>query len=99
MSQPVTSTDRVVPASESFSSEVGDEAVVLNQATGRYYGLDEVGARAWRLFSSGATFGEVHSDILGEYDVASEVLWQDLQDLVSKMRELGIVTVQPVADR
>ena len=43
-------TDSIVVASpDQVSSDLAGEIVMLNLASGTYYGLDEVGARIWNL--------------------------------------------------
>ena len=74
-------------------AEVDGETVLLDAQSGTYFGLDEVGTRAWTLMTAGSSLGDVHAAILSEYDVAPEVLWADLAKLVGEMVTSGLVTV------
>jgi SpoVK/Ycf46/Vps4 family AAA+-type ATPase len=45
---------------------VGDETIILDLASGTYYGLDPVGARMWQLMSEGNSLNSVCDSMLGE---------------------------------
>lgn len=76
---------------------VGQETVILNLASGTYFGLDEVGSRIWQLVTDGATLAEICETLLTEYAVPRETLLNDLFELVGNLQERGLVQVQ-VAD-
>ena len=42
----------------SHGPQVGDETVILDLASGTYFGLDPVGARIWALMGEGKTLAE-----------------------------------------
>jgi hypothetical protein len=66
-------------------TEVSGEAVLLNMATGKYYSLDEVGARIWNLITQYRQLEEVYRALLDEYDVAPQRLEEDLLALTDKL--------------
>jgi hypothetical protein len=70
---------------------VGDETVILDLASGTYYGLDPVGARMWQLLVEGKSLGEACDLLLEEYDVARERLEADLLELAGKLANIGLV--------
>lgn len=69
-----------VPAHVAFRAVEG-ELVVLDLERGRYYGLNQVGARAWALVLEEGTPRRVWQTMADEYAVAPEVLADDLLDL------------------
>lgn len=77
--------------------EVGGEAVILNVATGKYYGLDEVGTRMWCLLSEHGSLEPVVQSLLGEYDVGQERLQSDLLKLLDDLSEHGLVELDAPA--
>ena len=92
----LTPSLRLVPAPDVFYTEIGDEAVVLNQVTGRYHGLDSVGTRIWSLLVvERRSLGETHAMLLREYEVTPDALWQDLTEFLNKVDELELTTIQP----
>jgi len=74
MATPEISRDSVVVACEgNISYDLAGEAAVLDFKSGMYYGLDEVGARIWKLIAELRTVGEICDVILAEYDVEPDV--------------------------
>ena len=79
---------------EVHSQEVGDETVLLDLQSESYFGLDEVGTRIWQLLQENGDIESVFQTILSEYDVDAAQLQKDLDDLVEKLVEAGLVTIE-----
>ena len=94
MAAQVSLTSRVRINRDVLFQELQGEAVLLNLTTGVYMGLDKVGTRIWHLLEKNEVLSEVLNVMLQEYDVAEASCSADLIDLVSKMREQGLVTVE-----
>jgi hypothetical protein len=75
-----------------ITRELSGETVLLNLESGVYYGLDVVATRVWQLLMQGRTIAGVCEAMVDEYDVALEVLRDDVTRLVGELRERGIVT-------
>jgi hypothetical protein len=73
--------------------EIDGEAVVLNLATGMYYGLNSVGTRAWQLMEEHGTLASVCKALVNEFDVTSADAAVDLTDLVQTLQSKGLVDV------
>jgi hypothetical protein len=71
---------------------LGEEAVLLNLASGTYFGLDEVGTRMWQLISEHGSTDKVVATMLDEYEVAENQLRDDLNNLIQQLNEKGLVT-------
>lgn len=91
----ITSESVVVQAPDQLTSDLSEEAVVLNLRDGVYYGLDAVGARIWELLSEPRAVAEVRDTLVAEYEVDRERCEQDLITLVSDLAENGLVEVRP----
>ncbi len=74
-------------------NDLQGEVVLLNLKTGTYFGLDPVGTRAWQLIQDHGCLGSVKDAMLREYEVSAEDLWEDLQDLVIRLADKGLVEV------
>ncbi len=74
-------------------NDLQGEVVLLNLKTGIYFGLDPVGTRAWKLIQDHGRLEPVKDAMLGEYEVYAEDLWKDLQDLVIRLADHGLVEV------
>jgi hypothetical protein len=74
-------------------SEVGGELVMLNLASEGYFGLDAVGARLWTALTTSDSIQKAHDILLEEYDVTAEQLRRDLEELIGRLVEQGLVEV------
>jgi hypothetical protein len=83
----------VTATQNQLSSELGDEAVILNLDSGTYYGLNEVGARVWELVQQPRSFSELHQALLEEYDVHSDACKQDLVEVLLDLQRANLVEV------
>ncbi len=86
-------TDRISVPPEVMARTVGDETVILDLASGTYFGLDPVGARIWELLGEGRTLGEVCDQMLEEYEVTREELERDTLGLAQELSEQGLIAV------
>lgn len=74
-------------------NDLQGEVVLLNLKTGIYFGLDPVGTRAWHLIQEHGRLEPAKDAMLREYEVSEERLGEDLQDLVTRLVENGLVEV------
>lgn len=73
--------------------EVGGETMLLDLASGRYFGLDPVGGRFWQLLETGQTATQARDTMLGEFAVEPGQLDSDLEALIGQLAENGLVTI------
>ncbi len=73
-----TLSPRIAPASGVLFQELQGEAVLLELASGQYYGLNEIGTRIWQLLQSTGELDTVLKVLLEEYDVSEDLLREDL---------------------
>ena len=71
------------------------EAVLLNLETERYFGLDETGARMWQVATTAKNIEDACAQLLDEYEVEGETLRQNLNDLLERLTENGLLTLAP----
>jgi hypothetical protein len=86
--------DRMEIPPEVMTRTVGEEVVILNLATGTYFGLDPIGARIWELMTAGQTLDEICEAMLAEYEVTHEELERDVLRLAAELHEQQLVKVQ-----
>ncbi len=82
--------DYYVP-STTLVQKVGEECVVLHMESGRYLSLDAIGTRMLDLFCEHGEVETIVSTMLQEYDVAEEQLRRDLEGLLEKLVQNGLV--------
>lgn len=81
------------PASGVLFTELDGEAVLLDPASGCYFGLNEVGTAIWSRLDGKTSLGDVTEWLEERYEVAPEVLWEDLLDVVEELLSQGLVQV------
>lgn len=77
--------------------ELQGESVFLNLASERYFTLDEVGTRMWRLLTQSDSIQAAYDQLLAEYDVAAEQLRSDLGDLLDRLVQHGLIELHEPA--
>ena len=89
----MTLFDRLEIPPQVMTRTVGEEVVVLDLASGTYFGLDPVGARIWELMADGKNLGEICDQMLEEYDVTREELERDILRLADELNGQGLIQV------
>jgi len=86
-------SDKVNIPAQVMARQVGTETVILDLATGTYFGLDPVGARIWQLMSEGKTLAEVCDTMLAEYAVARADIERDVLELAEQLLARQLIGV------
>ena len=84
-------SDKLSVPTQVMSRTVGDETVILDLASGTYFGLDSVGARIWQLMADGQTLAAICETLLDEYEVTRDALEGDILRLAEELRAKGLV--------
>lgn len=82
---------RFVVSTEQVSCELGGEAVILHTGRGIYFGLNEVGAEIWTLLQQPRAVPEICEAITHSYDVSPQECERDVNDLLKRLSEAGLV--------
>ncbi len=94
VSERITLNSVVVLSKDQVSCDLAGEAAILNLKAGKYYGLDEVGARAWSLLRVPRPIHEIKKTLLDEYEVKPEQCERDLLALFLKLENEGLVEIK-----
>lgn len=81
-----------IPGSVNESALDG-EIVILDAATGNYYGLDETGSRIWALLKRHDDMEKVIQSMLDEYDIDEKILRDDVTKFINALRSKGLVII------
>ncbi len=88
------STETPVVISQALTvADLGNEAVVLDPASGMYFGLNEVAARILALAHSSTTVGEIVGQLYEEFDVDHAQLTADVSAFVCDLEKRGMIRV------
>ncbi len=89
----ITVDSRMRVTKDQFSADIGGEFVVLSLATEMYYSMAGVASRIWELVQGGASFGEIETTLLSEYEVEPGRCRRDLQRFLNSLAARGIIEV------
>lgn len=87
----VTEHSTVVVTPGLTAADLGGEAVVLDPHTGRYYGLNELGARIFELAQKPRSVERIMAALLQEYDVEESQLQADLLAFLREMESRRLI--------
>jgi Coenzyme PQQ synthesis protein D (PqqD) len=82
---------RIRIADEVIFRILGGDAVILNLATSKYFGLNSTGTRLWQLIAEHGSVEKVIEASLVEYEVEERQLRHDLADLIQQLMQKGLV--------
>ena len=88
---------KVVAARSQVSSDLGGEVAILDLEAGKYYGLDDVGARIWDLIQEPKTVGEIRDILTSEYEVDPYRCERDLIALLQKLADEALIEISDEA--
>jgi hypothetical protein len=89
----ITMQARAKPAKDVLFRDLGGETVLLDTASGSYFGLNEVGARIWALLTGGENVASTLATLEAEYDAPAEKLRADLLALVEELVASGLLVL------
>jgi hypothetical protein len=88
---PISLDDSFAISTDAVFRDLDGEAVILDLGSGRYFGLNAVGARIWQLVDQHGGLRLVLDDLCREYDASPDVLEQDLLKLVGELQQARLV--------
>ena len=74
-----------------MSRLVEDETVLLDIATGMYFGLDGVGKRIWESVADGLSLGDTASVITKEFEVDDTQAQADVIEFAAELVDRGLL--------
>ena len=80
-------------ASNVISTALPGETVILDPASGHYFGLDGVGPRVWEMLETPTSLRAMVEQITAEYDVDAATCERDLRELLSGLAERDLVVI------
>lgn len=74
-----------------MSERFGDEVVLLNLKTNRFFSLNRTGARLWELLASGERLGAIEDQLGREFEVDPAELAAEVQRMLTAMKDEQLV--------
>jgi hypothetical protein len=97
--RPASLDESVAISPEVVFKELGGEAVLLDLASGIYFGLDETSTRLWQLMTAHGSLRRVYDDMLAEFEVEPGRLQTELLDFVRELSRRGLVSLHAPSAR
>jgi hypothetical protein len=82
-------------SSDAAFRDLEGESVILDLASGTYYGLNEVGTRIWVLLDEGRDEEGIAVALTAEYEVALEDARHHVRALLADLLARGLILEQP----
>jgi hypothetical protein len=89
----ITASTRFELPADVVARDVGGEVMILHLGTAIYFGLNEVGSRAWQLMLEQRPFAEVCAAIADEFDAPADQIRQDVEALTTTLLQKGLIAV------
>lgn len=84
---------KLTVGSQVMSREVSGETVLLDLASGVYFGIDEVGTFIWAGLTAGRSLREIVDGIVADFDVERAVAERDVVAFVENLQRNGLIEV------
>jgi hypothetical protein len=76
-----------------MTAPVHDETVMMNIASGHYFGLDDIGSAIWRRLETPQTFDALIDALAAEYDAERSVIASDVAKLFLLMARHKVINL------
>lgn len=95
MSNSISRDSVIVVTDQHVASDfLDDEVVLLDVHKGTYYGFDPIGAQVWKLIQVPTSVADVVRALLDEYDVDEQQCFDDISELLEKMRKHDLIEIR-----
>lgn len=85
--------DKVTIPQQVLVSKMDEEMVILDLASGTYFGLNPVGAEIWQFLSAGKTIAETCQAMVDRYEVAPSEIERDVVQLLQELLAKNLVQI------
>lgn len=84
----------LTPSDQVVMRELPGESVLLDLKSGSYFGLNEVGTRAWSLMMQGASLQDVNESLREEFEAPPGVIQAELLRFAGELCAHGLCRVE-----
>ena len=89
-------SDTIVLSEDVVAREVAGETVLLNLASGTYFGLNDIGGLIWKWLDEeqGCSLGDISQRIADQFKISTEEAQRDVLALAGDLAENGLLELQ-----
>lgn len=77
-----------------ISSKLEDQLVMMDIDKGKYFSMNPVATRVWELLEEPSSVNELCDKLLNEFEVSKEQCFDEVLELLGKMKELDLLEIQ-----
>jgi len=74
-----------------LSTTVGEDQVILDTSTNKYFGLENVASRVWALTEKSVSVESIVNELLEEFEVERTTLAKDCISFITDLENRGLV--------
>ena len=74
--------------------DLDDEMIIMDMNSGKYFGLNETGARIWSLLNENQKIKDIIEKLSDEYDITKEQCEKEVKKFISTLLEKGLIDVK-----
>ena len=89
----ITSDSTIARTTRHVSADLGEEVILLHLENGLYFGLENVGARIWKLLQKPIKVSEIERALQEEYDVDPDTCHAEVVSLLDRLVDENLVEV------
>jgi hypothetical protein len=90
----VTESSIVARNQEHLSTPVGEDQVILDTKSNKYFGLENVASRIWALTENSIAVEGIIAKLIEEFEVDRETLSKDCISFISDLEKRGLVRIK-----
>lgn len=76
-----------------YSSEIDDEAIMMNINDNSYYTVDEIGNKIWQLLENETSCEKICNRLIQQYDVSEEQCQKDTLTFLNQLLEHNAIKI------
>ena len=81
-------------SSNAICRELGEEIVIMDLASEKYFKLNSTGAVIWKLIEEGKEKHHITRRLVELFDIGEDDAESDVEELISQLQQAGLVTRQ-----
>lgn len=85
----------IIVSNNTLTQQIGEELVLLEIESGGYFGLKGTGLRVWELLTEFRSLEPIIEVLSMEYAVDKTTLREDIEGLLVKLEQAGLIICQP----
>lgn len=74
--------------------DCGEVTLAFNPETSDMFEFNETGAEVFELLKEGLQYKEIIDKLCTDYDVKPEEIYEDIDEILMRMEDVGIINVQ-----